>query len=87
MRRAWTLLFLGIWVAVLPYLGFPQSWKNILFTVLGLVLIYISFVLYSELKAKEKKKDFDNFSENQDFSKTEDTMVIEEHIEIKEETI
>ena len=60
------LLVLGIWVAVLPYLGFPFGLKNILFTITGLTLIYFSFTLKRELEKSEKIEDrkFDNFSEN-----------------------
>ena len=66
MRRPYILLTLGIWIAVLPYLGFPYFWKNILFSVSGLWLMYVSFLMYKELKhqKKNKKEIFDNFSEN-----------------------
>lgn len=65
MRKARIFLILGIWVAVLPYLGFPRSWKDILMTLSGLGLIYVSFMLYKEFKAKQNKEEtFDNFSEN-----------------------
>jgi len=65
MRKAYIILTFGIWVALLPWLGFPYSWKDILFTITGLALIYFSFVVYQENKIKEtKKKTFDNFSEN-----------------------
>ena len=66
MRNARILLVLGIWVAILPYLGFPSSWKNILFVLSGLTLIYFSYVLYKEYKAVKTTEDkvFDNFSEN-----------------------
>lgn len=70
MQKARTLLILGIWVAVLPYLGFPFIWKNILFTITGLVLMYFSYILYREFKIKtgdNGPKTFDNFSENNDF--------------------
>ncbi len=63
MRKAYKLLILGIWVAILPYLGFPSFWKNILFSLSGLGLIYFSFVMYKNSKDK-KKVVFDNFSEN-----------------------
>ena len=70
MRKARILLVLGIWVAVLPYLGFPYSWKNILFTLSGLGLVYLSYILYKEYKIVEtEEKSSDNFSENGDFSK------------------
>ena len=57
---------MGIWVAVLPYLGFPYSWKGVLTTITGVGLIYFSYILYQEAKMKGNKKEetFDNFSEN-----------------------
>ncbi|OGI60187.1 hypothetical protein A2641_03865 [Candidatus Nomurabacteria bacterium RIFCSPHIGHO2_01_FULL_37_25] len=73
MRKVYTLLILGIWVAVLPYLGFPYSWKDVLTTLSGLGLIYISYTLYKESKVKEnnEEKTFDNFSENNFFNREE----------------
>ncbi len=71
MRKIRLLLVLGIWVAVLPYLGFPYSWKDILFLVSGLSLVYISFILYREKKASEASdQGFENFAENREFNKT-----------------
>jgi hypothetical protein len=69
MKRARTLLLLGLWVAVLPYLGFPYFWKNLIFTISGLGLVYISFVIYKEQKAMHTgNTTFENFSENSDFA-------------------
>jgi hypothetical protein len=66
MRKAYSLLLMGIWVTVLPYLGFPYSWKDILTAITGLGLIFFSYMLYREYKSKESKvESFDNFSENQ----------------------
>ncbi len=73
MSRARKLLLLGIWVAVLPYLGFPTTWKNILFLLTGLGLMYFGYVLYTENKPKDnglKTKVFENFSENNNFNET-----------------
>lgn len=66
MIKAYILLVGGVWMAVLPHLGFPYFWKDVLTTVSGIGLIYMSFVLYKEYKTKEVKKreTFDNFSEN-----------------------
>ncbi len=65
MRKAYIFLVLGIWMAILPYLGFPYSWKDVLVTISGLGLIYLSYVLYKESKERESKKEnFENFSEN-----------------------
>ena len=82
MRRARILLFLGVWVAVLPYLGFPYSWKDLLFTLSGLILMCMSYLLYLDHKTKESKT-FDNFLENDTFSENE--VVIEETIEVEPE--
>lgn len=71
MKRARLFLFLGVWVALLPYLGFPRSIKNMFFVLTGLVLAYIGYVVYRESKrriGKLDKKTFENFSENQGFS-------------------
>ncbi len=77
MYKARILLILGIWIALLPYLGFPYSWKNILFTLSGLGLIYLSYVLYKEYKTGEtEEKSSNNFSENGDFK---DKIKIEEY--------
>jgi len=66
MRKAYILLVMGVWVAILPYLGFPYSWNDFLETLSGLGIIYISYLFYRELKTKEIKveKTFDNFREN-----------------------
>jgi len=66
MKIARTLLLTAIWVAILPYLGFPYFWKNLIFTITGLFLIFLSYLLYREAKKEGKiiKKTFDNFSEN-----------------------
>jgi len=68
MRKARLFLILGIWISILPYLGFPYSWKNILFTISGLVLIYLSYIIYKESKSKiQKTNTSENFSENSEF--------------------
>ena len=66
MQKARIFLFLGIWMTILPYLGFPYFWKDILTTLSGLGLICVSFILYKESKKEERKeeKTFDNFREN-----------------------
>lgn len=68
MRKARIFLISGVWVAVLPYLGFPIFWKNLLFVLSGLGIVYFSYLLFKEYKAKEEEeKTFDNFAENSDF--------------------
>lgn len=64
MRKERILLILGIWVALLPYLGFPYFLKNFLYTISGIVVAYFSYVLYKESQRKNaQEKTFDNFKE------------------------
>lgn len=72
MNKARIMLGVGIWVAILPYLGFPYFLKSLLFVITGLGLIYFSFILYREWKNSEKEeKVFENFSENLSFGDSE----------------
>lgn len=67
MQIARLLLIVGIWTAVLPYLGFPLIIKNILFIFTGLVLIYLSLLQYKKainLNKDSLVKSFENFSES-----------------------
>jgi hypothetical protein len=76
MLKRRILIFLGIWIAALPYLGFPYAWKDILITVSGLLLLYISFILYKEYKELiEGTRDIDNFKENGYMVEREDVIV------------
>jgi len=67
MKKARTFLIISIWVAILSYLGFPYFWKNLFFTITGLILAYLSYLLYKETKIEKEKIVFDNFSENKNF--------------------
>ena len=71
MSKERIFLILGIWVAVLPYLGFPYLIKNILFSITGLGIIYLSYLMYRKTKREEvQEKKFKDFSENNDFDKS-----------------
>ena len=83
MRKARILLILGIWVTLIPYLGFPYSWKDVLTTLSGLALIIFSYIFYRDYKAKEgSEKTFDNFRENSNFNENESANEIRNEIEI-----
>ncbi len=83
MNKARTLFIFGVWIAVLPYLGFPSFWRNILFTLSGLILIYFGYAMYHENSKKKisQRKTFDNFSENHDFHEKEDKNISEGSLE------
>ncbi|MFA7315341.1 MAG: hypothetical protein WC059_00870 [Candidatus Paceibacterota bacterium] len=57
MRKERTLLFLGIWVTILPFLGFPNMWRSIFFVITGFSLIYLSYLFYKQTRAREPKDD------------------------------
>ena len=51
MSKIHTIIVSGLVVALLPYLGFPQSFRNFLFVFLGL---FVSFLAYRILREKAK---------------------------------
>jgi len=60
MRKERTLCILGVWVAILPFLGFPNLWREIFFLLSGLALIYLSYLFYIEAQARQKKNQTDS---------------------------
>ncbi len=52
MRKERTLFFMGIWVAVLPFLGFPNSLRKVLFAISGIALVYLAYLFREENKAR-----------------------------------
>lgn len=51
-----TILFLaGLGVAVLPFLGFPNSWRTPLFVALGVLIIGVAVSLRREFMARDRE--------------------------------
>lgn len=54
----------GIWIALIPYLGIPGTWKNILIAVSGLLIVAIAvgpiFLKKIQVKPKTKRKPAQN---------------------------
>lgn len=46
MNKARIVSALGILVVLLPYLGFPNSWRKILFVCIGVTLIYLGYHIH-----------------------------------------
>jgi hypothetical protein len=57
MSKQKAIFFLGIWVAILPFLGFPGSWKRTLALISGAVIAYIGYLLNKEKMALHGKHD------------------------------
>lgn len=50
MRKEKTLLIIGIWIAILPFLGFPDTWRKIFFIITGFMVIYLAYLYYQQSK-------------------------------------
>ena len=48
MSKEMTVIVLGIWVAVVPYLGVPSLWRTVLLVVSGIGIAVIGFLLRGE---------------------------------------
>lgn len=78
MNKLKIILGLSIWVIILPFLGFTNTLKDIIYSTTGLIFVYFSYTLYKNLKMEDVKKEvFENFSENSDF-KENNTKLKEE---------
>ncbi len=45
-------MILGVWIMVLPFLGFPNTWRKILFILTGIILIALAVSKSSKQKTK-----------------------------------
>lgn len=64
MSKEMTVIALGVFVAVVPYLGIPGLWKTVLFVLAGLGLAGVGFLLRGEALAREAGHGHDHFVEN-----------------------
>ena len=55
MRKEKTLLIIGLWIMILPFLGFTSSWRRGLFLITGLATIYLAYLFYLEYKVRIRK--------------------------------
>jgi len=53
---------MGIWVAILSYLGFYESWRKTLFIITGIGLIYLAYLFYIEARARLNKNEVNSKS-------------------------
>ncbi len=72
MNRQRAILISGIWVAILPFLGFPGSWKTFFFFVTGANLAYIAYKMNKErmtaLHKREEAARLLPYAENKDMA-------------------
>lgn len=63
----------GVWIAILPFLGVPGTWRNTLVFLSGLFLILVSFgpTILKKLQTKPKVKKEKALSKELKFSEPE----------------
>ncbi|HEU0085834.1 MAG TPA: hypothetical protein VFQ59_02645 [Candidatus Paceibacterota bacterium] len=76
MSKTKIILGMGIWVALLPYLGFPQMVKSLLFTLSGLAIVLYAYLIHRDSKKVDEKEEsaYENFSENVDFIREQEVF-------------
>jgi hypothetical protein len=83
MRNNFYISF-GVWLIILPFLGIPGSWRNMLVILSGIFLILVSLgpTILKKLQAKPKQKrksksDLNNGALNKDELKFSDSEIIQ----------
>jgi hypothetical protein len=67
MSKEILVIALGVWVAVVPYLGVPGSWRTAILILSGIALMVLGFFLRSEtLSRTGKRSAHHTFVENSD---------------------
>lgn len=63
MKKEYTLLTLGSLTAIIPWLGLTPSLRKIIFTIIGIWIIYISYNYWKIFRHKEEPKNISLESE------------------------
>ncbi len=66
MSKHRILVFTGLWVMILPFLGFPRGFKNILFVLTGLLLIFFAYVFKRRKRIQRIRKSEERVLANQE---------------------
>lgn len=65
MSKEMTIMVLGVWVMILPQLGFPSSWRAVLLFITGFLIVVVGFLLRKQaLAAEGKHTEHRSFVEN-----------------------
>ncbi|MDO8514581.1 MAG: hypothetical protein Q7S50_03495 [bacterium] len=60
------IMLTGAFVALLPFLGFPNSWDTVFFFLAGVLMIALGIVVRRRLARKSTVEDADKFPDRQD---------------------
>lgn len=78
MRNANTILSLGILLALLPFLGLPGAWKNLLLVAFGFIFCLIALSLYRRELGYPKQKETGQNEDSKPFVENLDAGLPEE---------
>jgi len=86
MSKEMAVIASGIWVAVIPYLGIPGSWRTILTMLTGLVIVSLGFFLRAEVLSRGSHRSrhhlfVENLPAGQASSANADSQYANEHKE------
>jgi hypothetical protein len=48
MSKEMTVIVLGVWIVVVPYLGIPGSWRTVILVLSGIGIAAVGFMLRAE---------------------------------------
>lgn len=71
MSKEMTIIALGVWVVIVPYLGFPGPWRTGILVMTGLCVVVVGFLLRAQTISKGTHRDnnhlfVENTTEKQD---------------------
>lgn len=65
MSKQNTIIIFGILVAIMPYLGFPLSWRKGFFLCSGIIITILGYSVGKEIKKLKIEQDnFSSFKDN-----------------------
>ncbi len=56
MSKEMAVIAFGVWVAVIPYLGIPGSWRTAILVLTGIALMSLGFFLRAEVLSRGMKR-------------------------------
>lgn len=56
MSKEIAVVMFGIWIVIVPYLGIPGSWKSMIYTAIGLLVMAVGLFLRAEALSRHEKR-------------------------------
>lgn len=68
MSKQRMLIILGVLVAIMPFSGFPSSWRTVFFLIFGISIIVLAYQIDKLIKhlKKDKENELTSFIDNRD---------------------